>query len=172
MTISLIHPENSPRLYNMEAIFACDKNGGIGFENSLPWAFNKEDMQHFVNVTRGKAVVMGSKTFESLGRKQLPNRRNIVLSRTPEKWDGVVESMTLEHFLSLQCFQESHIVIIGGAEIYEELLPLCDTLWVTRFHEEYECDTTMDMDWVGGLYDIKTTTLENNDFRVHKYENW
>lgn len=153
----------------MEAIFACDKNGGIGFENTLPWPYNKEDMQHFVNVTRGKTVVMGSKTFESLGCKQLPKRRNIVLSRTPERWDGIVESMTLEHFLSLSCLQESEIVVIGGAEIYKELIPMCDALYVTHFKNEYQCDTFVNLDWATEHFNNGSSEADNGLFRVMKY---
>jgi dihydrofolate reductase len=118
-------------------IVATDKQGGIGIRNSLPWHL-PEDLAHFKRTTSGHAIVMGRKTFDSIGRA-LPNRRNIVVTRNVN-WthDGV------ETVASLQAAQEllndDHAFIIGGAQIYQQALPIADQLIVTEIQEDFTCD--------------------------------
>jgi len=92
-------------------IYACDEQGAIGKDGDLPWR-QSTDLQHFKRITLNKSIVMGRKTWESLG-KALPSRRNIVMSR---KGVEDVECMTYEQVLELANGEE--VVIIGGGEIY------------------------------------------------------
>ena len=100
----------------LSMIFACDEKGAIGRDGELPWR-QSTDLQHFKRLTLNKTVVMGRKTWESIGRP-LPNRRNIVMTRR-----GVadeVETMRAEEVLVLS--EQEEVVIIGGGEIYDLFL--------------------------------------------------
>lgn len=152
----------------MEAILAHEKDGGIGLNNSLPWgSHNSIDMKHFVNTTTGKTVVMGYKTFESLGCKPLPKRRNIVLSRSEREIEGV-EVMTLEDFLSHTSLHDD-CVVIGGGIIYNLLLPHCDTVFVTQFRERFECDTFIDRDYFQNNYNQWKLMHRDDAIEIWKY---
>lgn len=111
-------------------IAALAENGVIGVKNRLPWRL-PEDLAHFKTVTLGHPVVMGRKTFESLGRP-LPGRRNIVITRTPG-WHaaGAEAAASLDAALAL-CSGAPEVFVIGGAEIYALALPLADRLFLTE----------------------------------------
>lgn len=118
-------------------IVATDKQGGIGINNALPWHL-PEDLAHFKRTTSGHAIIMGRKTFDSIGRA-LPNRRNIVVTRNNNWEHDGVESVT-----SLQAAQEvlneDHAFIIGGAQIYQQALSVANQLIVTEIQEDFTCD--------------------------------
>ena len=118
-------------------IVATDKQGGIGINNSLPWHL-PEDLAHFKRATSGHSIIMGRKTFDSIGRA-LPNRRNIVVTRDVNWKHEGVEAVT-----SLQAAQElvsaDHAFIIGGAQIYQQALSIADQLIVTEIQENFTCD--------------------------------
>lgn len=119
-------------------IVAVAENGVIGSDNRLLWHIS-EDLKHFKAVTTGHPVVMGRKTFESLGRP-LPGRRNVVITRQQIPIEGCEVVHSLQEALAL--FQpEDKVFIIGGAQIYEQALPLCDTFFLTRVFHSYEGDT-------------------------------
>lgn len=102
----------------------------IGLNNQMPWHL-PADLQHFKKVTLGKPVVMGRKTFESIGRP-LPGRRNIVISRQTPAVDSRVEWVSsIEQALALLA-EQPEVMIIGGAEIYRQCLPLAQRLYVTE----------------------------------------
>lgn len=117
----------------ISAIVATDVNGLIGKGNTLPWHL-PSDLKYFKEVTSGKTVIMGRKTFESLGRP-LPNRKNVVISRTKIQDDRVQTYSTLESALAdnPDCF------IIGGAQIYKYALEqdLIDELYVTIIEHDF-----------------------------------
>lgn len=120
-------------------IAAMDENRVIGIENRLPWKL-PADMQWFRQHTLGKPVLMGRTTFDSLGRKPLPGRMNVVLSRqTQTEMPGVhfVKSVG-EAFNLLK--DQAEIMVIGGASFYEQLLPLADTLYLTIVHHHFTGD--------------------------------
>jgi dihydrofolate reductase len=119
-------------------IVAIDAQGGIGIDNKLPWHL-PEDLAHFKRTTSGHPIIMGRKTFESIGRP-LPNRRNIVITRNPD-WhhDGVDAVTSLATAAALAGDQEAFI--IGGAQIFSEALPLVQRLIVTEIGKTFECDT-------------------------------
>lgn len=122
---------------SLTIIVAADSNMGIGIKNTLPWKL-PEDMAHFKRTTSGHAVIMGRKTFDSIG-KALPNRRNIVISRNPEwRHEGVECAHTLEQ--ALQLVEGSDAFVIGGTQIYQQALPFADKLIVTEIHRRFDCD--------------------------------
>lgn len=114
-------------------IAAVADDGAIGKGGSLPW-YLPEDLRHFKEVTMGHALVMGRKTFESIGRA-LPGRMNIVLSRSGFEAEGTVPAASLdEAFRIAEEAGHEKCFIIGGALVYEQALPLADRLDITRVH--------------------------------------
>lgn len=122
------------------AIVAHDPNRLIGANNALPWHL-PGDLAFFKKTTSGHPILMGRKTFESIGRP-LPKRQNIVLTRDPS-WtaDGVDIIHEAEALTHLPLTQEGPIYIIGGSQIYEYFLPLLDELIVTRVKATHQGDT-------------------------------
>jgi dihydrofolate reductase len=120
-------------------IVAMDRRGVIGRDGGLPWRL-PDDLKRFKALTLGKAVVMGRKTFESIG-KPLPNRRNIVISRRHDfRADGVDAAPDFATALEL-CVGENEIMVIGGAEVYRAALPLANKIELTRVEAEVDGDT-------------------------------
>ena len=117
------------------AIVAHDQNLLIGGGNNLLWHL-PDDLKYFKDRTRGFPIIMGRKTFDSLGRP-LPGRRNMVVSRQ-DNWsaEGVEVFATLD--LALAALQGSDAFIVGGGEIYRMALPLIDVLYVTEVHAAIE----------------------------------
>jgi len=126
-------------------IWAMDRNGLIGKNGGLPWHL-PADLAHFRKTTMGHPVVMGRKTFESLGRP-LPGRRNVVLTRNEAfRPEGVVVARAPEDVLEL--FRSEPFFVIGGAQIYRLFLPHADRLFVTRIDHAFEGDEYFpDVDW-------------------------
>lgn len=121
-------------------IVAIAQNGTIGDKNSLLWHI-KEDMRFFRTTTSGHAVVMGRKTFESLGSRPLPKRTNIVITRADRAFEGALTAHSLEEAIRLAEGDEE-IFIIGGAQIYREALRIADRMYITRVMHDYEGDTS------------------------------
>lgn len=121
-------------------IAAVASNGVIGGNNAMPWHIG-EDLKRFKAITSGHPVVMGRKTFESLGRA-LPNRRNVVITRDPGyQAPGAEVAGSLEAALAL--FDPSEeVFIIGGGEIYRQALPLADRMYLTWVRADIDGDTT------------------------------
>lgn len=122
---------------SLTIIVATDRKLGIGMANALPWRL-PEDLAHFKRTTSGHAIVMGRKTYDSIGRP-LPNRRNIVITRNPG-WhrDGVEAVASLAAAQAL--LEKDDAFIIGGAEIYRQAIALADKLVVTEIQQEFPCD--------------------------------
>lgn len=124
-------------------IVAVDKKNGIGKDGTLPWPKLKEDLKFFKETTLGGTLIMGRKTFDSIGKKPLPGRDNFVLSRTatPDGSDG----MKLRFFNSLGSALESvrteRVFIIGGSEIFRQTLELIDGIYMTHIDKTYPADT-------------------------------
>ena len=133
-------------------IAAVAENGVVGNNNSLPWHL-PADLQYFKHKTLGKPIVMGRKTFESIGRP-LPGRTNIVVSRNKsyaaagvEVVDSLESSLTLASDIALTDGQED-LMVIGGAAIYAAALPLAQCLYITEVHGEVEGDAYFPaVDW-------------------------
>jgi len=110
-------------------IVAMDRNGLIGANGALPWHL-PSDLRFFRDTTLGQIVVMGSKTYESIGRP-LPNRINMVLSRKT--------GCTINRVIDLA--GDNDIFVIGGANVYEQFLPIADRLIITHIDAEFNGDT-------------------------------
>lgn len=120
-------------------IVAVDEKNGIGKGNQLPWHL-PADLLHFKKLTTGFPIIMGRKTFDSIG-KVLPNRRNIVISRQPSlEVPGAEVTGSLQGALEL-CREENDIFIIGGAQIFEQALPLADCIYLTVIQHDFDADT-------------------------------
>ncbi len=121
-------------------IVAIAQNGTIGDKNSLLWHI-KEDMRFFRTTTSGHPVIMGRKTFESLGSKPLPKRTNIVITRADREFEGALTAHSLEEAIRMSGADEE-IFIMGGAQIYREALSVADRMYITRVERDYEGDTS------------------------------
>lgn len=127
--------EASPRL---SLVVAIDAQRGIGVDNQLPWHL-PEDLAHFKRVTLGKPIIMGRKTFDSIGRP-LPKRRNIVVTRNPDwRHEGVEVAASLQDAIARLDGEPASI--IGGAQIFAESMMLADCMIVTEIDHVFRCDT-------------------------------
>ena len=120
-------------------IWAEDEQGAIGKDGGLPWRL-PNDMKFFKDTTMGHTVLMGRKTFESMKRRPLPGRNNIVLTRQK---DYEASGATVIHDLdSLHTMiKGKDMYVIGGSEIYQMFLPLADVLWRTKIIGDFDGDT-------------------------------
>ena len=130
-------------------IAAVGKNLELGLDNKLIWNI-PEDLQYFKQMTTNKTVVMGRKTYESIGRP-LPNRNNVVLTRKDIKIDGINTIKNYEEVLSMN----DEVFIIGGESIYELFLPYADNLYLTEIDGSHEADTYFPY-FDKELYDVLT----------------
>ena len=149
----------------MKAVIACDPNGGIGYQNKLPWTQLQGDLPRFKSLTDGQVIVMGRNTWESLPKKPLPNRLNIVV--TTQKLDlpaGAIATNNIEHFVHFK-----HAWLIGGSQLINSCWHMIDEIHLSRTIARYTCDTF-----------INLISLEN-EFRLflkdptpidHQYEIW
>jgi dihydrofolate reductase len=133
-------------------IVAVAENGVIGKDNALLWKIS-EDMQYFKRVTMGKPIVMGRKTYESIGRP-LPGRTNIVVSRNAAfQAEGVSVVHSLDEALALardiaEQDGAEEVMVVGGAQIYAATLPLADRLYITEVHASVAGDAVLPaIDW-------------------------
>ena len=127
----------------LSLILACAETGVIGVGNRLPWHL-PEDLKYFKRVTMGKPVIMGRRTFESIGRP-LPGRTNIVISRTagfaPE---GVTVVASFDAALDAVEPGTDEAMVIGGAQIYREAMPRADRIYLTEVHAAFDGDAVVD----------------------------
>jgi len=130
---------NTPQL---NAVVAVAQNGVIGKGSTLPWKL-RSDLQRFKRITMGHALIMGRKTYESIGRP-LPGRQTIVLSRSKEThFDGVEVAMTLDEALAM-VRKDTLAFVVGGAEIYRLAMPRIKHLYLTRILADVDGDAFMD----------------------------
>lgn len=126
---------------SLSIIAAVAKNNVIGNENKLLWRIPL-DMKFFKNTTTGHPIIMGRKTFLSIGRA-LPNRRNIVITRDENfSFENVEVFHSIKEIVSLFKDAEDEAFIIGGADIYKQFFPIVDKLYITHVDEEFIGDTT------------------------------
>ena len=120
-------------------IVAVSDDWGIGKDNDLLWHL-PEDLKRFRKLTTGNAIIMGKKTWESLPRRPLPDRRNIVLTDiSGEIIEGSITAYSIEDALN-KCDRDKEIFIIGGGSIYRQFVPLADRLYITHVHRKAEAD--------------------------------
>jgi dihydrofolate reductase len=144
------------RLYNLSLIVAFANNQVIGINNTLPWHL-PEDLKRFRALTMGHHIIMGRKTYESLGRL-LPGRTTIIVTRNKHyKVEGALIAHSLQASLML-CGSDSEPFVIGGAELYKEGLKLARKLYITEVQGEYAGDAFF-------------PEIEKNDWRLLEQEN-
>lgn len=120
-------------------IAAMDEHRAIGIKNQLPWHL-PADLKHFKNLTIHKPIVMGRKTFESIG-KALPDRTNIVVSRNANfQASGCYVRHSLKEALN-HLEQVAEVMIIGGANVFKEALPISNRMYLTFIHHQFEADS-------------------------------
>ncbi len=125
----------------ISVIVAMSENRVIGCGGQLPWRLSA-DLRRFKQLTMGHHLLMGRRTFESIGRP-LPGRTSVVLSRQTDSVEvpGVIRSPSLEHALQVAADDEE-LFVIGGGEVYRQILPLAEWLYLTRVHAHVEGDVT------------------------------
>ena len=119
-------------------VVAIAENYAIGKNNQLLWHM-PADLKHFKNITTGHTVIMGRKTYDSVG-KPLPNRRNIIVTRQDIKIEGCEVVKSIEDALAL-CANEDEVFIVGGAEIYKLTMSKTDRIYLTIIHHSFDADT-------------------------------
>ena len=120
---------------NIAMIVAYDQHRAIGKHGNLPWGRSlPADLAHFKKLTTGASVIMGRKTFESIGSRPLPNRENIVISRTPTGVPGVLTAVNLSSALALARYP---IFIIGGEQVYTDALEHTDVIYATEVQHAF-----------------------------------
>lgn len=160
-------------------ILACSCNGGIGYKNKLPWNI-PDDLKNFKKITSNvenqnskNAIVMGRNTWDSLPKKPLPGRKNIVLTLDPEYELGdkaIVANSIEDVFMFCSSNDIENIFIIGGAQIYKECLDnyrsFIDKIYLTVVIDKfYQCDKFIDLDNILRTFNIK----EDNVFINKQY---
>ena len=124
----------------MKAIFAIDALGGLGRNGTLPWPKNKQDFAWFKEHTLGQTVVMGRRTWDDPAfPKPLPNRTNIVITSSPIDIEGVTVVQSIQD-------APTDAFVIGGAGLIQSVIDQIDTIYLTRFPDDYGCDVKLDID--------------------------
>ena len=127
-------------LMQITIVVAMDEGRVIGYKNQMPWHLT-QDLRRFKSITMGKPILMGRKTHASIGRV-LPGRRNIVLTRDNTfASEGCDVVNSVEEAIQLVAHESDQLMIIGGAELYRQVIDQADVLEVTRIHDRFEGDT-------------------------------
>ena len=146
-------------------IVAVDEEGGMGFNNTLPWRL-PADLAHFKAVTLGKPIIMGRKTYDSIGRP-LPGRLNIVLSRRAVEIPGVTVVSTWDDALLLT--QDApEVMVIGGAELFKLALEQASTLYLTQIYHVFKTDVFFP-EFDEALWELQDSELRPADAK-NKYD--
>jgi dihydrofolate reductase len=123
----------------LSVIAAVARNGVIGRDNDLPWRL-PEDLKRFRALTMGHHIIMGRKTYDSLGRL-LPGRSTVIVSRNPDyAVPGAIVAGSLKQALQACGDDDEEVFVIGGAQLYREALPLADRLYLTWIEQDFEGD--------------------------------
>ncbi len=145
----------------MKLILACDKNGGIGYENKLPWPKIQGDLPRFKELTDKHPVIMGRNTWDSLPKKPLPNRMNIVVTSRPFEHEGVTCLGEIGDYTDFYW-------LIGGAKLVESCWQWINEIHLTRVFAQYTCDTFIDL--LRLEQDFQMVHCE--DLTDHQYQIW
>lgn len=143
-----------------------DEAGLIGRDGKLPWRL-PEDLKHFRRLTLGKTVLMGRKTFESLG-KPLEGRENWVLTRAVQ-----FNPAGCRVYGDLQAALSAHhagdLMVIGGADLYRQILPLADRIYLTRVHAQLEGDTRFPLEQLQGWRETERSEFPADELHAYPY---
>lgn len=158
----------------INAIFAVDQNGGMGFNGTLPWPHSAEDLGNFQKLTNGHVVVMGSKTWNDKKMpKPLPGRTVYVASSKPVYYGQQIQGDIKERVLEIeQKHKDKEIFVIGGPQIIEDCLPILDHIYLTHFKGSYKVDTKINLKSVlSGRVPVLARVSKDFNFTFIKYEN-
>ena len=145
------------------AIWAQDEEGVIGKDNRLPWHLPAE-LQHFKETTLNHAILMGRVTFDGMGRRLLPKRETLILTRnSEEKIDGVATFHDVQSVLDWYQVQEKNLYIIGGKQIFQAFEPYIDEVIVTQVHASVEGDTYFPEDFDLSLFETVSSKFYDKD---------
>uniref|UniRef100_A0A6C0JLD7 dihydrofolate reductase n=1 Tax=viral metagenome TaxID=1070528 RepID=A0A6C0JLD7_9ZZZZ len=167
----------------MEAIYAIDIHNGLAKNGTIPW-HSKKDLKFFKEKTKNNVIIMGKSTFLSLPNGYLKDRLNIILTRHPETIDVknnsfvMITSADYIYKLILQdrekwkksfpyLNENFSIFFIGGKQIYEQFVPLCDKIWVTKIKKDYDCDLFFHYDY--SLQFNEEIIEENEELQIINY---
>lgn len=144
----------------IKAILACDEQGGVSKNGTLPWPNNKKDLSWFRDHTRGHIVVMGSTTWEDPHMpRPLPKRVNVLVTSREDEYPGAhgyINGDLNAHLRSLEIESPGLITwVIGGPNIVEQSLGVIDEFYLSRIPGEYECDTHLPMKKIETLFKVK-----------------
>lgn len=128
----------------MNAIFAVNSANGFGTGTDMPWPRSSVDLKRFKEITSGHTVVMGSNTWKSNMPKPLPNRRNIVLSKTLN--DHRCEIFSNVQAMMMETLQSEQVFVIGGTQVLWTLRPFINKIYLTKFKSSDHCDVMLDID--------------------------
>jgi dihydrofolate reductase len=146
----------------MKLILACDPQGGIGYKNRLPWNNLSGDLSRFRALTANQTVIMGRKTWDSLPKRPLPNRVNVVVSSQPLLSSDVVYIDSVS-----KLSEYTNAWLIGGAALIEQSWPWIHEIHLSRTLSKYTCDTWIDLIQLND-YDLVSSELHTD----HTYEIW
>ena len=145
------------------AIWAQDEEGIIGKDNRLPWYLPAE-LQHFKETTLNHAILMGRVTFDGMGRRLLPKRETLILTRnSDEKMDGVSIFNDIESVLNWYQSQDKNLYVIGGKQIFQAFEPYIDEVIVTQVHASVEGDTYFPEDFDFSLFETVSSKFYDKD---------
>lgn len=145
------------------AIWAQDEEGIIGKDNRLPWYLPAE-LQHFKETTLNHAILMGRVTFDGIGRRLLPKRETLILTRnSDEKMDGVSIFNDIESVLDWYQSQDKNLYVIGGKQIFQAFEPYIDEVIVTQVHASVEGDTYFPEDFDLSLFETVSSKFYDKD---------
>lgn len=148
-------------------IVAMADNMIIGDKNSLPWKL-PADMEYFKKNTLGKPIIMGAKTFESIG-KALPGRKNIILSFDKDyKAEGCIIATSIEQALE-EVEENEEVMIAGGASVYKQFLPLANRLYLTFIHHDFKGDAYFPKFDINQWKEIKRIDNEADEKNIYSY---
>ena len=150
----------------MKLILACDPDGGIGYQNRLPWTNIQGDLPRFKRLTEGQTVIMGRNTWDSLPKKPLPGRLNFVVSSSELE----AEHHNVIRVPDMKFIQPDDVEfwIIGGAKLVETSWKNIDEIHLTKVYDHYTCDTFIDLLYVEHNF----TRTWSEIFPDHAYEIW
>lgn len=147
----------------MKVIIGCDPNGGIGYQNKLPWDNIQGDLPRFKQLTTGKVIIMGRNTWESLPKKPLPNRINVVVTK-----QDITGITTITGLPETDTMGLHDAWLIGGAKLINTSWHLIEEVHLTRTFAKYECDTFVDLEKLEKEF-VCWSKEEHVD---HSYEIW
>ena len=160
--------KQTPHNPSIAVIVAMDQNNGIGFHGDMPWHLSA-DLKRFKQLTMGHPVIMGRRTFESIPGGPLKGRRNIVITRNTDFHPKGAEVVSSPDAALALCRDAETVFIIGGGQLYQQMFPLADTLYITLIHHVFEADTRFP-DFSSDDFDVTEEVMVTDDHTFeHRY---